>query len=409
MNLKKLEEILKENNQPAFRLKQIKKAIFTDGISYFSEITTISKDLRRVIKKEFQWTSGVHYGRPTSTSGILSFEAEKILVSSDRRSIKALLKLEDGNLIETVLISPKPARLASTSNRPRESRRGVWSACISSQVGCPLGCGFCATGRGGFKRNLTSEEITDQVLFWRQYLVKGSKSLNPKRLLEPKLNNIVFMGMGEPFLNWEAVRQSLENLIDPDLFGFGSRSISVSTAGIPEGIEKMATKFPQINLAVSLHFATNEMRDEYMPINKKYNLTELRNSLRNYFSKCNRKVFIEYILLENINDSIDDAKNLIKYLKSIGKLQLLHVNLIRYNSADKRSGLPALPAGGSQPKRPKEAGPLVPSDSGVAREFKDYLSRNGISVTIRKSLGTDIQGACGQLAARQAKNENKSL
>ena len=190
------------------------------------------------------------------------------------------------------------------------------------------------------------------------------------------IDTIVFMGMGEPFLNWENVRLSLKDLIDPDSFGFGSRSISVSTAGIPEGIEKMATEFPQINLAISLHFATDEQRSKYMPINKKYNLEELRNSLRNYFSKCNRKVFLEYILMEDINDSQDDADNLVKYVKSIGKLQLLHVNLIRYNSTSDE---------------------LKSSAAGVAREFKDYLERNGISVTTRKSLGEDIQGACGQL------------
>ncbi|MDR3559054.1 MAG: 23S rRNA (adenine(2503)-C(2))-methyltransferase RlmN, partial [Candidatus Pacebacteria bacterium] len=190
-------------------------------------------------------------------------------------------------------------------------------------------------------------------------------------------NNIVFMGMGEPFLNWENVEQSLKTLIDPELFGFGSRAISVSTAGLPEGIEKLAAEFPQINLALSLHFPTDESRNEFMPINKKYNLEDLRNALRKYFLKCNRKVFIEYILLENINDSREDADNLIKYLKSIGKLQLLHVNLIRYNATSDE---------------------MKSSDSGVTRELKDYLSRSGISVTIRKSLGSDIQGACGQLA-----------
>jgi 23S rRNA (adenine(2503)-C(2))-methyltransferase len=355
MNLEKLEKILKNNNQPEFRLKQIRKAIFTDGVSSFENITTISKELREMLKKEL---------------GVLSFSAEKILVSNGKRSIKALLKLKDGNLIETVLISPKP---------------DVWSACISSQVGCPLGCGFCATGRSGFKRNLTAEEITDQVLFWRQYLKKlqitnDKFQINSKFKIQNSKFTIVFMGMGEPFLNWEEVSQSLRDLINPELFGFGSRSISISTAGIPEGIEKMAKEFPQINLAVSLHFATDEQRNNFMPINKKYNLSELRNSLRNYFTKCNRKVFIEYILLENINDSLEDARNLIKYLKSIGKLQLLHVNIIRYNSTSEE---------------------LKSSDAGVAREFKDYLIRNNISATMRKSLGTDIQGACGQLAGKK--------
>jgi 23S rRNA (adenine(2503)-C(2))-methyltransferase len=350
MNILKLKEILTGNNQPKFRLEQIKKAVYQDGISDFAEITNIPKDLREGLKKEIS---------------ILSLEPSQILASKDKRSVKSLLKLEDGNLIETVLISPKP---------------GDWSVCVSSQVGCPLGCGFCATGRGGFKRNLTSEEITDQVLFWRQYLAKGSKG--PIGLLEPRISNIVFMGMGEPFLNWENVRQSLKDLTDPDLFDFGSRAISVSTAGVPEGIEKLAREFPQVNLALSLHFATDEQRSRFMPINKKYNLTELRSSLRDYFAKCNRQVFMEYIMLENINDSREDADNLIKYLKSMGKLQLIHVNLIRYNATSDE---------------------LKPSEAGVVREFRDYLLQNGISATIRKSLGADIQGACGQLAGARRK------
>lgn len=370
MNISGLEKILKSHNQPKFRLEQIKRAIYQDGVSFarggsayggdFSEITTIPVELREILNKELDF---------------LSFASEKILVSNDKHSIKALLKLKDGNLIESVLISPKP---------------DSWSACISSQAGCPLGCGFCATGRGGFKRNLTSEEITDQVLFWKQYLKKSQISNNKSQIdSNPPAGGqnskftIVFMGMGEPFLNWGNVSQSLKELIDPELFGFGSRSISVSTAGIPEGIEKLAKEFPQVNLAISLHFTTDEQRNKFMPINRKYGLDMVRTALRYYFDRSNRKVFIEYVLLEDINDSLEDAKNLIKYLKSIGKLQLLHVNLIRYNATSDK---------------------LKPSDSGVAREFKNYLSRNGVSVTIRKSLGADIQGACGQLAGKKQAN-----
>lgn len=371
MDINRLEKVLKENNQPGFRLSQIRKAIYQDGFSEWAEISTISKNLREILKEEID---------------ILSFSAEEVLVSKDKRSIKALLKLKDGNLIETVLISPKP---------------GDWSACISSQVGCPLGCGFCATGRGGFKRNLTSEEITDQVLFWRQYMannfefrisnfesnsndkISNLKLDHSKFKIDSKLKiknskfSVVYMGMGEPFLNWDNVSQSMKDLINPELFGFGSRSISVSTAGIPEGIEKMAAEFGQVNLAISLHFPTDAGRSKFMPINKKFNLSELMNSLRTYVRTCNRKVFLEYIMLDGINDSMDDADNLIKYVKSIGKLQLFHVNLIRYNAT---------------------SGELQPSPAGVVREFRDYLSRNGISVTTRKSLGEDIQGACGQLA-----------
>lgn len=342
MNIEKIKDFLGESSQPSFRLKQIQKAVFGDGISAFEEISTLPKELRHRMSK----------------LSILSFEVEKVLVAKDKQSAKALLKLQDGKVIETVLISPKP---------------NDWSVCISCQVGCPMNCRFCATGRGGFARNLMAEEITDQVLFWRQYLKKNPKIENCD------VSNIVYMGMGEPFLNWENVRESLKNLIDPDLFGFGSRSISVSTAGIPEGIAKLAEVFPQVNLAISLHFADDKKRSEFMPINKKYNLEDLKKSLQKYFQKTNRKVFIEYILLENINDKKEDAENLAKYLKSIGKLQLLHVNLIRYNTTGEE---------------------LKPSSKNKTLEFKNFLIKNRIQATIRKSLGEEIQGACGQLAGK---------
>lgn len=330
---------MQAQNQPKFRLEQIKKAIYQDGISSFAEISTLSKDLREILGKEIN---------------ILSFEVQKVLVSKDKQSMKALLKLQDGNLIEAVLIAPKP---------------GVWSACISCQVGCAIGCRFCATGKLGLKRNLTAEEITDQILFWIGYL----KTTNQK------LSTIVYMGMGEPFLNWDNVSQSLRDLIDPKLFCFGSRSISVSTSGIPEGIEKLASEFPQVNLALSLHFGSDQKRSEIMPINRKNNLENLRQALKKYFEKTKRKVFLEYVMLNGVNDSSEDADKLIDFVRSIGKLQLLHVNLIRYNSTD------------SEFKSSSKERTVM---------FRDYLEKNKIEVTIRKSLGEEIQGACGQLAGK---------
>ncbi len=342
MNIQKLQEILIENNQPAFRLKQIQKAVFEDGVSSFDEISTLPKDLRHRM----------------SNLKILSFKVEKVLVARNGKSVKALLKLEDGKNIETVLISPKP---------------NDWSACISCQVGCPMGCRFCATGKMRLRRNLTAEEITDQVLFWRQYLKNNQKL----KTTNQKLDNIVYMGMGEPFLNWEQVSESLKNLINPELFGFGARSISVSTAGIPEGISKLVREFPQVNLAISLHFADDKKRSEFMPVNRKYNLEDLRKALQNYFQQTNRKVFIEYILLEGINDGQEDADKLAEYIKSIRKPHLLHVNLIRYNTT---------------------SGGLKPSPKIKTQKFKDCLLKNHINATIRKSLGEEIRGACGQLA-----------
>lgn len=346
MDIDKLEEILKKHGQPGFRLKQIQKAVYQDGISAFSEISSLPKELREKLDRELK---------------ILSFEVEKVLIAKDRQSVKALLKPEDGKNIETVLISPKP---------------DSWSVCISSQVGCLMNCRFCATGKMGLQRNLTAEEITDQILFWKQYLKKNVHKLSTANR---ELNNIVYMGMGEPFLNWENVKVSLKILTDKNLFSFGSRSISVSTAGVSEGIAKLAEEFSQVNLAISLHFADDKKRSEFMPINKKYNLDNLKMALKKYFQKTNRKVFVEYILLDGINDGREDADKLANYLKSIGKPHLLHVNLIRYN---------------------KTGGELKPSSKTKTQEFKNFLIKNHINATIRKSLGEEIQGACGQLAGK---------
>jgi len=352
MDIEKLEKILLENNQPKFRLDQIKKAIFQDGVSSFLEISNLPKDLREVLNREIE---------------VLPFKIEKILKSKDDNparnashsdaggSAKALLRLNDDNLLESVLISPKP---------------GIWSVCISTQVGCPLGCRFCATGKNGFKRNLTSEEIVGQVLFWEQELKKKNE----------KVSNVVYMGMGEPFLNWKETEESLKIINDPKMLNLGARGLSVSTSGIPEGILNLAKYFPQVNLALSLHFADDKKRSEFMPINKKYSLENLRETLQEYFEFSNRKVFLEYIMLDEINDSMEDAKKLVDYIKSIGKLQLLHVNLIRYNTTDNI---------------------LKASSGNKTQKFKNFLENNRIQVTIRKSLGEEIQGACGQLAGKK--------
>ncbi|HNU96820.1 MAG TPA: 23S rRNA (adenine(2503)-C(2))-methyltransferase RlmN [Candidatus Portnoybacteria bacterium] len=342
MNYKLLEEILIKEKQPKYRLEQIKKAIYQNGISSFLEIKNISKELREILNTKIQ---------------ILSFVPEKILISMDKKSVKALLKLKDGNFIETILISPKP---------------GLWSVCVSSQVGCALNCRFCATGKMGFKRNLSAEEITDQILFWIQYL----KIENSKLKIQNNISNIVFMGMGEPFLNYENVKQSLIDLTDKNLFCFGARSISVSTSGIMDKIKNFAKEFPQINLAISLHFADNEKRNKYMSINKQYDLRKIKQGIEKYFETTKRKIFIEYILLKDINDTKEDINKLLEYLKSIKNHYLLHVNLIRYNAIKSE---------------------FKASDYNKIQKIKNFLINKKISTTIRKSLGSEISGACGQL------------
>ncbi len=347
MLIQELGKALNSQKQPKFRLEQIKKAVFKNGVSAFSEIREIPKELGKFLDENVD---------------ILPFVEVQILISQDKRSYKALLKLHDGNLIETVLLFPRPSAL---------------SVCVSSQAGCPLGCKFCATGKSGFKRNLTADEISSQVLFWRQYLKKSDVCNSKSAACDVK--NIVYMGMGEPFLNWENVKESLKILIDPKLFGFGSRSVSVSTSGITPGIKKFAEEMPQVNLALSLHFADNRKRSRFMPINKKHDLFDLKKAIQNYLSVTKRKVFIEYLMIDGINDSEEDAENLVEYIKSMKDNYLLHVNLIRYNATSDI---------------------LKPSSKEKIQEFRDYLMKRGINTTIRQSLGEEIKAACGQLAGK---------
>lgn len=343
MDFKKLEQFLKDNKQPAFRLKQIQKAVFCDDVISFYDMTVLPKDLRELLENKFK---------------ILPFQIKSISESKDKKSFKALLELSDKKVIETVLLN---------------MNTGYWSVCVSSQAGCAMRCSFCATGAGGFFRNLTPDEIWGQVLFWKQYIRTES--------LFGKISNTVYMGMGEPFNNIDNVFESIKVLVDPDMFGFGQRSISVSTCGIVTGIEKFAGIFPQVNLAVSLHGANDKLRSEIMPVNKTYNLQKLAESLKEYFKKSNRKVFIEYILLDGVNDGPKNVKELVDYLKGIGHTHLLHINLIVFN---------------------KIAGSLFnPSARARAVEFEKYLIKSGFNATIRKSLGQDIEGACGQLAGKK--------
>lgn len=329
--------------EPGYRVKQAARAIYRDGVGDFGEITTLPLPLRKRLSGE----------------RILSLEVETVKVSKDGRAHKAVLRLADGKRIESVLLNPKP---------------DLWSACISSQVGCALACSFCATGLMGFTRNLTAEEITDQVLFWRQY-IRG-KARHEGASAPGRLENIVYMGMGEPLLNLENVFLSLRRLSDPDLFGIGQRHLSVSTAGIAPGIEKFGAEFGQVNLALSLHAGSDPLREKLVPIHRAYGFEKLRTALKKYFAKNKRKVFIEYVLLEGENDREEDARAVVDFLASVGPKQLLHVNLIVWNPTDTSHS----------PTRPEEA-----------RRFADAIRAGGFTVTIRKNLGLDIEGACGQL------------
>jgi 23S rRNA (adenine2503-C2)-methyltransferase len=238
---------------------------------------------------------------------------------------------------------------------------------VSSQVGCPLACAFCATGQFGFQRNLTAREIVKQVVFWGRYLKAENKG--------EKIDNIVFMGMGEAFLNYAEFIKAVKFLNNPETFNIGSRRISVSTAGITEGIKKLAGEKLQINLAISLHAADENLRKDLMPIAKKYNLHELLKTVDNYIAKTGRRVMFEYLMIKEVNDSDQDALKLAKIMAR----PLYLVNLIPYN----------------------ETGRFRASSRERIEKFKKILEDAGVAVTVRLSFGADITAACGQLCGRK--------
>ena len=339
MNIELIEQRLVELNQPKYRLNQILKAIFQDNIFDFNKIVNIPKDLKENL----------------NDISIIDFKILKVLESKDLSTIKTLIELNDKNIIESVLIKNKNG----------------YTVCISSQCGCPLNCAFCATGQNGFIRNLRSDEITDQILFWKKYIKENNLD---------GITNIVYMGMGEPFLNYENFLDSIKTFTDKNIFNFSDRSISVSTSFVD--IEKMKDffkKFPQVNLAISLHFSNDQKRSKYMPVNNKYNLDNIKMFLDYYLQNYNRKMFLEYLMLKDINDSEEDANDLIDFIKSIDKNYLLHVNIIPYNSTYKN---------------------FKSSDFNKIIKFENYFKRNSINITLRKSSGEDINAACGQLAGK---------
>ena len=320
--------------EPLFRLKQAQKAVFQDLIEDWQEAAVLPLALRQRLAKECS----------------LSIRADAV-VSSDKRTVKALITLTDGLKIETVLMR-YPGRN---------------TVCVSSMVGCPLKCEFCATGQMGFKRNLTVDEIIEQVLFFNRYLKKEDR----------RVNSVVFMGMGEPFLNYDNVMEAIKILNDKDKFNIGARHISISTVGIVEGIKKFSENPLQINLAISLHAADDTLRSKIMPINKKYPLKEVFKAVEDYLEKTSRQVMFEYTMIRGVNDSLDQAQKLAKLLSRFKK-SLFVVNLILYNPT----------------------GVFSPSLPSTLKIFKEALERDKIKVTERYRFGKDIKAACGQLVAK---------
>jgi 23S rRNA (adenine2503-C2)-methyltransferase len=329
MDINSLKEELKD--EPRYRLKQVKSSIFKEFITDWGEATTLGKDLRQKLARSC----------PLDISA-------KLFESENKKTIKALITLDDDEKIETVLMKHKARN----------------TVCVSTQVGCALGCKFCATGELGFKRDLTSSEIVNQALLF-------ARILNTE---EKKITNVVFMGMGEPFLNYDNVLEAIRVLHDPDGANLGARRFSISTSGIVEGINKLASENLEVNLAISLHAPNQSLREELMPIAKKYKLDDVMKVVDLYIQKTNRKVMFEYILIDGINDSDECAKELANLLK--GKLCM--VNLIPMNPV----------------------GEFKPSSRKRVKEFKRILERSGLTVVQRYSFGQDIKAACGQLACK---------
>jgi 23S rRNA (adenine2503-C2)-methyltransferase len=300
----------------------VRKLIFQDLIDDWDKASVLPLELREELKKE------------------CSLDIKhKMFDEGD--TLKALIELEDGLKIESVLM------------KHTDSRSTV---CVSSQIGCPLACSFCATGTMGLKRNLTAEEIVIQVLLFARVC---------------KVTNIVFMGMGEPFLNYDNVMSAIRMLNSAEYFNIGSRKISISTSGIIEGIEKFTNEDLQVNLSISLHAPNNELRSKLMPINKKHPLESVIKVVDNYIAKTNRKVMFEYLMIEGENDSLDCARELALLMKK----PLYMVNLIVYN-----------PTGKFKASNPK-----------TIKKFKEYLEGEGIFTTQRYEFGRGIKAACGQL------------
>lgn len=333
MNLENIKLILE--GQPKFRYKQVYQAIYNDLIGDWMENSTLPLSLREELNQECP----------------LEIQAE-LFGSEKSETQKALLTLADNNKVETVLMRHEDGRC---------------TVCVSSQVGCPLGCAFCATGKLGFKRNLTVDEIISQVLFFARLLKKENI----------RVSNVVFMGMGEPFLNYDNVMAAIKILNDKDIFNIGARHISISTSGVIEGINKFIKEDLQINLAISLHAPNDNLRAQLMPIDRKYPLPRLMDVIEKYVKLKSRQVMFEYLLIDGINDQDEHARELAVLMKN----PLYTVNLIRYNPT----------------------GSFEPSSAARIKKFKNLLLREGIKVTQRYSFGQDISAACGQLAARSKK------
>lgn len=325
---------LKALGEPAYRTKQVWEWVWRKFCSDFSAMTNLPLSLREELSRRF------------------SLDAFTVLAKEcdEEGTEKVLLSLPDGASVEAVLI--------------REEDRNT--VCISTQVGCPVGCSFCATGQMGFVRNLTAGEIAGQVLYFAKVLAAQGK----------RVTHVVVMGMGEPFLNYGATLKALNNLNDKRGFNLGARRITVSTIGVVPAILRFAQEEKQYNLAISLHAPEDELRRKLVPLTERWPISQVLSAAEAYILATGRRVTFEYVLLRGVNDALKHARALAALLRG----KLVHVNLIPFNPA------PGLP--------------FFPPDEGQIELFRRELLAHGIDVTVRRSRGIKIQAGCGQLRSR---------
>lgn len=326
-----------EMGEPKFRAKQVYEWLWKKSAISFDEMTNLSKDLRTKLQQEF----------------LIAPVQETIVQRSKDGTVKLGMRLPDDRLIEGVMI-------------PDEDRN---TACVSSQVGCSLACTFCATGFLKRERNLEAGEIYDQVILLNKYALEQSNR---------PLTNIVYMGMGEPLLNYDNVMQSIKLITSPEGLGMAQKRITVSTSGIVRGIKRIADEGMKFNLALSLHAATNEKRNKIMDVNQSNPLEEVMEALNYFYEKTGNKITFEYILFDHFNDSEEDAHHLMEWCDQVPAF----VNVIEYNNVE-----------GVTLRRAK---------SERRDAFVNYLREHDVNVAVRRSRGKDIDAACGQLANKNA-------
>lgn len=363
-----LQTYLKEHQLPAFRMKQIMQAIFNESVLDIDEITTLSKELRTQLAQDF----------------VISHLTLDEVVDSDETT-KFLFKLPDGNVIETVLMYHRHEKETNTDTRKilrswtdhtikdETHTLNRITICVSSQVGCAVGCIFCVTGKLGFKKNLSRQEIVMQLLYANNFIKQkfGKKEDGTRN----RIRNVVFMGMGEPLLNYENMKTSIEYMLAQDAFGLSKRHVTISTSGVASYIDKLVTDGINVRLALSLHAPNQELRQQLIPmIAKKWNIGELMQSIDAYEAATGNRIFYEYIMIKNTTDTPIIAQQLGMLLKD----RNAHVNLIPYNEN------PAMPD-------------LVTSEFSEIMAFKKIVEHYGVTVTVRDTLGRNVKGACGQL------------